>query len=545
MDSAQLRKDRGAFFTPEAISEFMVAWAVRSPHDRVLEPSCGEASFLLAAGHHLRNLGASLHASDQLVGVELHAQSADNARRLMASESFASTVIDGDYFTSEVDGQFDAVVGNPPFIRYQDFTGAARTRSREAALSLGVNLTGLSSSWAAFVVHACTQLTASGRLALVLPAELLTVNYAATIRSFLLDRFASVRLVSFDRLVFPGAQEDVVLLLAEGRGSTDHLELYQAHDAEDLERVATEQWRTVPADREGRWIGGLLSDQIKTIYDNATEQAGFCELRDWGRTYLGSVTGNNKWFALTDAEVGTLRLPATDLTRISPPGSAHLRGLTLTDAAWNALRKDGKRVWLFRPPGEPSTPAADRIKAGKKAKVDDAYKCRVRSPWWRVPLVETPDLFLTYMNHAAPQLVANRAGLRHINSIHGVKLLDDHRQLGMDLLPMAMLNSVTLLGAELVGRSYGGGMLKLEPREADRLPMPSLEHLTERSAELRAMRPQLTRFLRSGNIVAAAAAVDRVLLTGTRGVRSQDRKLLVAAREALFERRRTRSKATS
>ena len=100
------------------------------------------------------------------------------------------------------------------------------------------------------------------------------------------------------------------------------------------------------------------------------------------------------------------------------------------------------------------------IVEGEAAGVHKAYKCRVRSPWWKVPRVAVPDAFLTYMNHDTPQIVTNRAGVAYLNSIHGVTFAGAHRQLAMDLLPMAALNTVTLLGSELVGRSYGGGILK-------------------------------------------------------------------------------------
>ncbi len=69
-------------------------------------------------------------------------------------------------------------------------------------------------------------------MGLVLPAELLTVNYAAEVRRFLMERFARVDLVLFAERVFPEVQEEVVLLLAEGydEGPTDHCRVYQVQN---------------------------------------------------------------------------------------------------------------------------------------------------------------------------------------------------------------------------------------------------------------------------------------------------------------------------
>jgi type I restriction-modification system DNA methylase subunit len=153
---------------------------------------------------------------------------------MLAERSVTAHITTSDFFDVEPDQHFDAVVGNPPFIRYQEFTGDARRRSREAALSQGVALSALASSWAAFVVHSSAFLNPSGRLGFVVPAELLSVNYAGPVRQFLLDRFASVRLILFGNSVFPGVQEEIVLLLAEGTGPTDHFELYEAWDASHL-----------------------------------------------------------------------------------------------------------------------------------------------------------------------------------------------------------------------------------------------------------------------------------------------------------------------
>ena len=137
---------------------------------------------------------------------------------------------------------------------------------------------------------------------------------------------------------------------------------------------------------------------------------------------------------------------------------------------------------------------------GEKADVQKAYKCRSRSPWWRVPTVSVPDLFFTYMNHDRPRLITNEANAHHLNSVFGVLLKPELRALGRKWLPLASLNSVTILGAEIVGRAYGGGLLKLEPKEADILPMPSQALLDSAASGLDRVRPLLVQPLRRGNL---------------------------------------------
>ena len=205
VDGAAARKARGAFFTPAALCRYVADWAVRTAGDHVLEPSCGEAAFLLAAGERLDTLALATGAPrGNLDGVELHESSAREAERLVRAAGHEVQVQVSDFFLVTPTGTYDAVVGNPPYVRYQDFSGAARSRSREAALRAGVPLTGLASSWAAFTVHAALFLKTGGRLGLVLPAELLTVNYAAEVRRFLMERFARVRLVLFTERCLPG-----------------------------------------------------------------------------------------------------------------------------------------------------------------------------------------------------------------------------------------------------------------------------------------------------------------------------------------------------
>ncbi len=541
-DSLALRKERGAFFTPPEITAFLTRWAIRLSEDVVLEPSCGEAAFLLAAGERLREIEGK-PARGQLRGVEVHAPSAKAAQKLLRKQGFDARLTVADFFDVEPEPVCDAVVGNPPYIRYQQFTGEGRAKALRAALRRGVRLTKLASSWAAFVVHAAQFLKPDGRLALVLPAELLTVNYAAPVRRFLLENLAQVRLVLFEELVFPGVLEEVVLLLAEGKGRAPSFQVYQARDLTSLPAVESEVWSGFTPRGEDKWTPALLSAETFAEYRALVDGPGFEPLLAWGETYLGAVTGNNRYFTLSAAQAKERRLSEKDLLRISPPGSRHLRTLSFTNKAWSAHAEAGDACYLFYPrEGRRSRPAEKQIAAGKKAGVHRAYKCRVREPWWRVPVVPEPDLLLTYMDQERPRLVTNAAGVRHLNSLYGVALRDGLRKLGRDLLPLASLNSVTLLGAEVVGRSYGGGMLKLEPKEADRLPVPAATVLRAVGPELRAHRAPVRAALERGELSDAVDLVDGVLLRKHLEVDDDTVDELRRARDVLFSRRTARGK---
>jgi adenine-specific DNA-methyltransferase len=539
LDTSTARKARGAFFTPEGITQHIAEWAVRSPADLVLEPSTGEAAFLTAAVERLVALGQT---QPVVHGVEIHAPSAESANAIVAAAGGRAKITVSDFFLVDANPRFDAIIGNPPFIRYQDWTGKQRDRARFAALHQGVALTGLSSSWAAFVVHSAGFLKPGGRLGLVLPAELLSVNYAAPVRRFLLENFASVELVVFDEQVFSDAEADTVLVKADGwkQAPAGQASLRQTRNATTLGSLESgTTW--APVDTGDRWTPMALSDITTDVMARLATTGSFGPLEVYGDTTLGAVTGGNRFFALSPARVDELGIPRRDLLRISPPGSAHLRGLVLTDSAMTRLGQRDQPTWLFWPSSDPSDAAIRYIDLGHATGVDQAYKCRVRKPWWRVPVLAAPDLFLTCMNADTARLTTNSAGARHLNSIHGVYLKADLRNIGREVLPVASLNTMTLLSAEIVGRSYGGGILKIEPREADRWWMPSPETLGENRETLAAIKPRVQRHLQNKNLLAAVALVDEILFADV--LTTSELESLRADHRALTSRRTVRGRS--
>lgn len=543
-DGAATRKARGAFFTPEEIARFITRWAVRDPDDTVMEPSAGDAAFLVEAVRRLRQLRGSANDPPVVHGVEIHGASAGSARSRVTAAGGSPEITVDDFFLVDPRPVHSVVIGNPPYIRYQDFTGESRARARAAALRAGVALSALASSWAAFTVHSALFLRPGGRMGLVLPAELLSVNYAAPVRRFLFESFGTVELVLFSEQVFPEAETDVVLLLADGfgEGPAGHARIFEAADAAALEGLGGSQTWT-PIDPAAKWTGLLVEPAAAEPLTQLRASGRFTDLESWGDTTLGMVTGNNRYFTLSPARVRELGLTRRDLIRLCPPGSTHLRGLELSRDMMTRLGRDGQATWLFAPSDDPSPAARDYIETGHRAGVDQAYKCRVRSPWYRVPVLRPADLLLTCMNADSPRLTTNTAGVHHLNSVHGVYLTQATRDPGRELLPLASLNSATRLSAELVGRSYGGGILKLEPREADVWAVPSAELIASCADRLREIRPSVIDRLREGDLGGASRIVDDVLLRETGAVTADELAAIVEGQSAMARRREVRGRS--
>ncbi|AXE93951.1 HsdM family class I SAM-dependent methyltransferase [Paraburkholderia terricola] len=541
-DTPALRKERGAFFTPDEITRFLANWAIRTPRDLVLEPSAGDAAFLVAAVNRLRELTRGKDPRPTVHGVEIHAHSARVANQRVREAGGKAEIRHSDFFSVEPEPVYDTVIGNPPYIRYQDFSGESRARSRAAALRGGVSLTGLASSWAAFTIHSALFLKPGGRLGLVLPAELLSVNYAAPVRRFLFDRFRDVQLVLFEEQVFPEAEADVVLLLADGylEGPAQHATIRQSKNAADLASLGAGLIWT-PTDPAAKWTSSLIDPKAIEPLHEQLRRGLFTSLETWGDTTLGIVTGNNKYFTLSPQRAKELGLRRNELLRLSPPGSSHLRGLSLSNAMLTKLGRDGHATYLFYPSDPPSAEAAAYIEDGHRTGVDTAYKCRVRKTWYQVPLVPAADLLLTCMNADTPRLTANEAGARHLNSVHGVYLDEKYRELGRELLPLASLNSVTLLHAEMVGRAYGGGILKIEPKEADVWAMPSPALILDSADALRTVKQQVTELLGDGRLLDAVNIVDKVVLAGCGNLTAKQIKQIRQARAELAHRRTMRA----
>lgn len=479
------QKRRGGYYTPMPIATFLANWAIQSPDATILEPSCGDGIMLAAAVEALAARGSSLPQSAQrLHAVELEPDEAQKAvQRLTQLGVTVPTecIQTRDFFTYARDclkttQRFDAIIGNPPFIRYQHFPEAHRAIAFGLMARVGLKPNRLTNAWMPFLVASSLLLKEQGRLAMVIPAELLQVNYAAQLRCFISAYYSKLTLITFRKLVFNGIQQEVVLLLAE-KNSTRHagirtvelntindLATYQhtafvAHELKSMQH-STEKWTQYFLDEpEIQLLRTLRSDPRLTLASDVID------------VDVGIVTGLNDFFVLTEQQVRTYALD--QYTQRLVGRSAHLPGVIFGAEDWATNAAQQRPAYLLNVPDMPfdQLPSAVQtyVRQGEAQQFHTGYKCRVRKHWYSVPSVWTPAAFMLRQVHTYPKLILNTADATCTDTIHRVRLRNGF---AADTLVAAFLNSLTFAYTEVIGRSYGGGVLELEPNEAEKLPLP-------------------------------------------------------------------------
>ncbi|MCV6973503.1 class I SAM-dependent methyltransferase [Mycobacterium bourgelatii] len=487
---ASADKVRGGYYTPPSVARFLARW-IREAGTRLLEPSCGD-------GRILRELAL---LTGQAQGVEFIAEEADKSRHFapVAADSLFS------WLDKAGVGAWDGVAGNPPYIRFGNWAPA----QREPALALmrreGLKPTKLTNAWVPFVVASTTLVRDGGRVGLVLPAELLQVTYAAQLREYLVSRYREITLITFERLVFDGVLQEVVLFCGVVGAGPAQIRTVRLTDADAL-AAADLRVGSAPAllhDKE-KWTKYFLEPGQIELLRSLKRSSSMTRLGCLAAVDVGIVTGRNSFFTFTDAQARELGLAAHCVPLVSR--SAQLSGLVYdTDCRASDLAS-GHRTWLLnaRDPVDPAVVA--HIQAGERAGVHTGYKCSIRKPWWTTPSLWVPDLFMLRQIHLAPRLAVNAAAATSTDTVHRVRLAP---QVDAAALAAVFHNSVTFAFAEIMGRSYGGGILELEPREAEELPIPAPAYADAELAR------DVDLLLKAHEIEKALDVVDRrVLIDG-------------------------------
>lgn len=478
IENQTAQKLRGGYYTPLDLAAFLARWIGEINPKRILEPSCGDGAFFdaLSKVNSLNN--------PSIVGFELDPDEALKARFRAKEVNLKNTAVHSEDFLqwslnhfNDSETKFDAVLGNPPFVRYQYLPQPFQVCSEKIFSELGLHFTKHTNAWVPFILASINLLRPGGRLAMVVPAEIIHVTHAQSLRSYLGKECSRLVIIDPEELWFSDTLQGAVILLAEKRTSkaqkNQGLGIYPVKGREFLNLEPSTVFdapqsingKTVA----GKWTRALLDAETRSLFDELAEHEDVHVFNDIAEVDVGIVTGANKFFLVSDEVVKNYKLDKWAHPMFGRSG--HCPGIIYDDRQHKANSSNGNPtnfLWFSETEDKMNSSAQKYIKLGEDENLHTRYKCRIRSPWYKVPSVYSTEIGMLKRAHDTPRLILNRLGAYTTDTAYRIRT----NKVTAEKLVGCFINPLTALSAELEGRHYGGGVLELIPSEIEKLIIP-------------------------------------------------------------------------
>lgn len=471
------QKLRGGYYTPIDLAAFLARWVSHINPNRILEPSCGDGGFFGPI--------SQFSPSAEVVGFELDTIEAQKAQDALNATCLSSSKVNNlDFLGWAEDSikrgneRFDAILGNPPFVRYQYLPPEFQARAEAIFKELSCKFTKHTNAWVPFVLATFSMLRPGGRLAMVVPSEIIHVTHAQSLREYLGRNARRVVVVDPEELWFPGTLQGAVLLMVEKK---DHegqrgegLGIYPVKGRDFLHLDPDDVFnapKTINGKTlHGKWTSALLSSSTRSLLDGLVENKAVVRFDDVADVNVGIVTGANKFFLVSDETVDKFGLQEWAYPMFGR--SEHCPGIIYDQAQHEANARKGNPtnfLWFKDETVEQSLKGKRYIEYGESESLHTRFKCRIRKPWYSVPSVSATEIGMLKRSHDTPRLILNHLRAYTTDTSYRITIKEGTAE----QMVYGFVNALTSLSAELEGRHYGGGVLELVPSEIEKLLIPS------------------------------------------------------------------------
>lgn len=451
----------------------MIEWIDPESISTILEPSCGDGVFL-------EKLKEIPEWNDKdITAIEINRMEASKLRESYQQDEH-TTILHQDFFDFYTDTikdgkQYDLIIGNPPYIRYQYLEASQRVRMSEILTSHGMKENKLINAWVGFLVACVQLLSENGKIVFVIPAEILQVAYAQDLRLFLASQLSKITLLTFEELIFPDIEQEVLVLVGEKGGEEKGIRIFQYRDLEDIKKTDLEEngFQKLQHVHE-KWTKYFTTQEENKLIQKVKHDQRFSLLSELALINVGITTGNNKYFSVNKDTVKKYNL--FSVTKPLIGRSSHADGIYFKEADWEKNSNEGKDAYLLHFPDIPykNYPLKHRkyIKEGEEKQQHTGYKCSIRARWYLVPSVWIPDAFFLRRNNLYPKFVLNQCNAVSTDTMHRIKFNEGAKK---EHILLSYYNSISFAFTEICGRSYGGGVLEILPGEAGNIVFPNID----------------------------------------------------------------------
>ncbi|WP_395090844.1 Eco57I restriction-modification methylase domain-containing protein [Armatimonas sp.] len=464
---------KGQFWTPDWVADAMAAYVLAGGTDSVFDPAVGGGAFFRAVRRVAKGSPITL------LGREIDPAALEEARGTGLTDDDLKGVELCDFATIPPVGPFPAIIANPPYLRHHRLSAETKACLKEfGAKLLGKPLDGRAGLHVYFLLRALVLLAPGGRLAFILPADVCEGVFAKPLWEWVTKNFQLETTITFapEATPFPGVDTNAIVFLISKTAPAKvltWLRCTQAH-TDDL-RHWVEGGSAPSIEQTERSMGEALVTGLSRPPRDLDAPIGPI-LGDFARVMRGIATGDNAFFFLTQEQADALEIPDEFLKdaigRTRDISSDHL-----TLAHLEALDVKGRPTLLFAPDNRPLSAFPKKVQVylqqGEALGLPQRALISQRKPWYKMEQRTPPPFLFAYLGRRNVRFIRNDAEALPLTGFLCIypKRSDPAY---IDALWKVLQHPGTVANLAQVGKSYGAGAIKVEPRSLERLPLPEV-----------------------------------------------------------------------
>lgn len=465
----EILRDKGQFWTPSWVAEAMIAY-VADNTNLVFDPATGRGAFYEAL-LKLNKQNVQFYGTD--IDPEVLSDEIYNKENCFVENR--------DFIKNPPKRKFSAIIANPPYIRHHRIDEETKLLLKKIALSItGHSIDGRAGYHIYFLIQALNLLEQDGKFAFIMPADTCEGKFAKNLWKWISENFCIECVVTFDERAtpFPNVDTNAIIFMIKNNKPQKTFQWVKVNQAysDDLLKFVASNFKLKEFESleiTTRQLKEGLSTGLSRPEQNHN---GFkFHLNDFANVMRGIATGSNEFFFLTSQKTKELNIPNEFLKR-AIGRTKDVTGSVLTLKDIEKLDKENRPTYLLSIYGQGNLPKSimDYLKVGEEMGLPSRSLIKQRKPWYKMEQRKVPPLLFAYLGRRNSRFIKNEAGVLPLTGFLCVYPIYNDKEY-IDNLWKALNHPDTLENLKLVGKSYGSGAIKVEPRNLNKLPIP--EHI--------------------------------------------------------------------
>ncbi|HXG07327.1 MAG TPA: N-6 DNA methylase [Nitrososphaera sp.] len=480
-EARELLREKGQFWTPDWIAEPMAEYVLAEKGGLMFDPAVGTGAFFRAAKVIASEKGIPV----RFAGMEVDPTTLSQALEHGLSEEDIASVEIADFVLQPPQTKFHAIVANPPYIRHHRLAPDKKAQLKRLSVQIiGKPLDGRAGLHVYFLIRSLSLLEENGRLAFIMPADTCEGKFAYDLWAWIIANFALDAVITFspEASPFPNVDTNPLIFFIRKTPPKDQFLWVKCY------RPATDSLK--------RWVrsgfGDMSEQDLFVVARDLKEglSTGFsrepisnCDtkyvLGDFVRVMRGIATGANDFFFMTVEKARELEIP--DKYFVKAIGRTRdVAGDEITHETIEMLERKGRPTLLLSLKGDDIEVFPESIKRylqeGESLGLPKRPLIAQRKPWYKMEVRVPPPFLFAYLGRRNSRFIRNTAKVVPLTGFLCVYPRSNDEK-HVDQIWKILNHPDTMANLSKIGKSYGDGAIKVEPRLLEKLPIP--DHVIE------------------------------------------------------------------